>query len=200
MKNKKHRATPFQEESKDKSHKNYIMTKNNIEKDLTKDYDYKKLVEEELDEYSNIEVTDDLKEGGIHALSAWQYWFKFLAEKAWKTSLFAEVITFANRISNPKILSLGCGYGGYELNIAKYLNKPFEIVAVDINPHIFSKAAEEARTNDLNLKFEAADLNFIQIQKDYFDIIYAHASLHHIINLENLIFQIYQGLKKKAGL
>jgi SAM-dependent methyltransferase len=180
----------------DQSNDPYIFSDRNIRKDLTGNYDYQRLVEEELDEYCNIEVTNDLKEGGIHAQKAWDYWFRYLADSIWKTNLFSEIISFANNIENPKILSLGCGYGGYELDIARSLNKPYEIVAVDINPHIFSKAAAEAGTNDLNINFKTADLNFFQIkQEECFDIIYAHASLHHIINLENLMLQINRGLK-----
>jgi ubiquinone/menaquinone biosynthesis C-methylase UbiE len=176
----------------------YIFSTKDVSEDRTKRYDYKKLVAEELDEYCNIEVTDDLREGGIHAFKAWEYWFAFLAKNVWKTDLFQEIIAFANSISNPKILSLGCGYGGHELNAAKSLSKPFEFIATDINPDIFVRAADEARSNNLNIQFHSADLNFIQIKEDSFDIIYAHASLHHIINLENLFLQIYKGLKREG--
>ncbi len=180
----------------DRPTEHFVSVDQNIQKDLTRNYDYEKLVEEELDEYCNIEIRDDLREGGIHAIKAWDYWFRFLSEKIWKTELFSEVTSFANSIENPKILSLGCGYGGYELNIAKSLNKPYEIVAIDINQQIFSKAADEAKTNDLNVNFETADLNFLQIKEKSFDIIYAHSSIHHVINLENLMLQISRGLKQ----
>jgi len=41
--------------------------------DLTGNFDYKKLTEEEIQEYSNIEVTEDLREGGFHGHKAWRY-------------------------------------------------------------------------------------------------------------------------------
>jgi hypothetical protein len=77
---------------------------------------YKKLVEEEIEEYNGIEVTQDLREGGIHAFKGWEYWFKYLGYRVWKTSLLDEVVSYCDGIKDPKILSLGCGYGGYDLH------------------------------------------------------------------------------------
>ena len=164
--------------------------------DFTGQYDYGKLVDEEIEEYCNIEVTGDLREGGVHALKAWDYWFAFLARNVWKTDFAREVVEYANTLTNPRVLSLGCGYGGHELGIAKSLTPPFEIVGVDLNPHIFSRARDEAREASLNIRFETGDLNFLRIDEDHFDVIYAHASLHHVINLERLMLQIQRALKK----
>jgi len=176
----------------------YITTAKKVIKDFTKTFDYRKLVKEEIHEYCNVEVTKDLKEGGIHAFKAWEYWFGYLQENIWHTNLHEEIVTFANNIHNPKILSLGCGYGGHELNIARSLRKPFEMVASDLNARLFDKAINEAEKNKFNIKFEAVDLNFIQIRENCFDIIFAHASLHHILNLENLFYQAYKGLKNEG--
>jgi len=168
--------------------------------DWTQTFDYQKLTKEELEEYSNIEVTKDLREGGIHAHKAWVYWFQYLAEHVWKTSLHGEIVSFSNTIDDPRILSLGCGYGGVELEIAQSLNKPYEIMAVDINEHIFAKARAEAKTKGINIQFLRLDLNFVEIQENTFDLIFAHASLHHLLNLEHVFYQIYKGLKKNGRL
>ena len=179
---------------------NRTVTGSGDAQDLTARYDYQRLIDEEIDEYCNIEVTEDLREGGVHALKAWDYWFIYLARNVWKTDFAREVVDYASRLSNPRILSLGCGYGGHELNIARLLTPPFELVGVDLNPHIFSQAQDEAREASLNIRFDAGDLNFLQIDRDCFDIIYAHASLHHVINLEKLMLQIRGGLKKGGRL
>jgi glycosyltransferase involved in cell wall biosynthesis/SAM-dependent methyltransferase len=178
----------------------YVRTNQSVEIDWTVFYNYKQLVEEEVDEYCSIEVTEDLTEGGIHASNAWSYWFKYLSERIWKTSLGAEISNFCNLLHNPRILSLGCGYGGHELAVARSLKKPYEIIATDLNGRLFAKAIKEARAHDYNLTFKAIDLNFIEIEADSFDVIYAHAALHHLLNLENIFYEIYKGLRKHGRL
>jgi hypothetical protein len=44
--------------------------------DLTKDYDYARLIDEEKVHFSQIEITDDLREGGIHNGSAWNFYWQ----------------------------------------------------------------------------------------------------------------------------
>ncbi len=168
--------------------------------DWTEAFDYRKLTREELEEYSNIEVTEDLREGGIHAQKAWGYWFRYLSERVWKTSLSKEIVSFCNEVDHPRILSLGCGYGGLELKIAESLTKAHEITAVDINEGILAKARKEARVHDLNIRFLQLDLNFLEIQENAFDVIFAHASLHHLLNLEHVFHQIHKGLKDRGRL
>lgn len=46
---------------------NLVTTVQKVDIDWTSITDYSRLVEEEIEEYSNIEVTESLREGGIHA-------------------------------------------------------------------------------------------------------------------------------------
>lgn len=168
--------------------------------DLTKSYDYQKLVEEEVREYDNIEVTEHLREGGVHAHKAWDYWFRYLCDRVWQTHFCNEIVIHCNQVDRPRILSLGCGYGGVELSTAKQLRTPYEFIAVDINPHLFEEAGRRAALEGLNITWEAADMNFIRLQENVFDVIYAHASLHHVLNLEHVCEQVYKGLKRDGCL
>ena len=177
-----------------------VYTARRVATDWTGSFDYRKLKEEEIEEYSNIEVTEDLHEGGIHAQKAWAYWFQYLAREQWKTSLSGEILSFCNTIANPRILSLGCGYGGIELEIASSLKKPYEIIAVDLNCSIFNRAREEAATKGFNIRFLSVDLNFVGIRENAFDLVFAHASLHHLLNLEHVFRQIYSGLRENGRL
>lgn len=177
-----------------------ISAADKVDIDWTTTFDYKKLTEEELEEYSNIEVTRNLFEGGRHALKAWVYWSEFLTKRVWNTSIFNEISSFCNSIINPQILSLGCGYGGVELTVAPSLRKPYRILALDINEHILAQGRKEAREKGHNVTFMPLDLNFVNIKKDSFDLIYAHASLHHVLNLEHLLDQVYQGLRPNGRL
>ncbi|MBK7000870.1 MAG: methyltransferase domain-containing protein [Rhodoferax sp.] len=177
-----------------------VTTTQKVEHDWTRISDYSQLVEEEIQEYSNIEVTDNLREGGIHAQNAWRFWFEYLSERVWKTSLAEEIMAFCDDIVDPRILSLGCGYGGIELDIAKSLKSTYQITAVDLNPGILDKARAEAQAKNLNIQFLPLDLNFLQIKEKSFDLIIAHASLHHILNLEHVFSQIHMGLKDHGRL
>jgi len=174
---------------------NLVTTAKEVEIDWTAISDYSKLVEEEIKHYSNIKVTDSLTEGGVFAQKAWKFWFQYLSEQVWKTSLHAEVINFCSGIDNPRILSLGCGYGGHELRIAKSLKSAYQVIAVDLNPGILAKASAEAEAEKLNIRFLPLDLNYVETKEKSFDLIVAHASLHHLLNLEHVFSQIHRGLK-----
>ena len=177
-----------------------VYTAQQVAIDWTDRFDYQKLKEDEVEKYSSIEVTKDLHEGGIHAQKAWAYWFQYLAREIWKTSLAEETVSFCTTIANPRILSLGCGYGGTELEIAASLKKPYEIIAVDLNRSIFNRAQEEAGTKGFNIRFLSLDLNFVGIREGAFDLVFAHASLHHLLNLEHVFSQIYRGLRENGRL
>ncbi len=179
---------------------NTVTMSEQIAIDWTSTFDYKKLTEEELQKYSTVEITADLHEGGVHAQKAWGFWFEYLSKQLWKSSLGEEIVQFSNTINNPGILSLGCGYGGVEISIARSLNKPYEIIATDINDQIFAKAREEVKKEGLKVHFLQLDLNFISLQENTFDLIFAHASLHHLLNLEHVFSQIHRGLKKNGRL
>ena len=177
-----------------------ITTTRNVEIDLTRGTKYLRLVYEELQHYSAIAVTKDLFEGGVFSHDCWSFYFQYLARTLFRTSFDEEVAAHANQIERPRLLSLGCGYGGHELSIAAKLRKPFELIAIDLNRKVFGEAERRAQNTGLNIKFIPTDLNFISLAPASFDIIYAHASLHHILNLEHLLAQIHQGLKDDGRL
>ena len=163
--------------------------------DLTHHTDYGRLVAEEIDHYSGIEVKEDLTEGGIHGFKAWDYNYEYLKERIHGTTFWIEVANHANLVDNPRLLSLGCGYGGVDLRVAQKLRRPFELIAVDLNPTIFREALSRAKAEQWNISFKCVDLNFVEIQPASFDVIYAFASLHHVLNLEHLFSAIHRGLK-----
>ena len=167
--------------------------------DWTPAFEYSRLREEEISEYSNIEVTQSLREGGRHAHKAWEFWFQYVARK-WNTGLHPEILEICKGLENPQILSLGCGYAGIEIDIAQVLRPPYQIVALDINPGVLARPRAVAREKSLNIRFAALDLNFVQIAERSFDVIFAHASLHHLLNLEHVFLQIYRGLKDHGRL
>jgi SAM-dependent methyltransferase len=167
-------------------------------KDLTRNYDYARLIDEEKEHYSKIEVTDDLTEGGRHASSPWKYYWTRVAEEI-RSSPFSDIAAYLERhCGTPnrplRILSLGSGYCGHELAMAQTLKCAYEITCTDINEALFTEARKRAEACSLSLRFQVEDLNFIRIAPGCYDMIFAHAVLHHVINLERLFDQIARGL------
>jgi SAM-dependent methyltransferase len=167
-------------------------------KDFTQGYDYARLIEEEKQHYKDIEITDDLKEAGGHANDAWhRYWIDVHAEiERWSPGGIAAFLkTRFQNLGRPiRILSLGSGYCGHELDMARAIGLPSVVVCTDINDALFGQARAAAEAEGLNFEFRMADLNFIEIEPGTYDVIFAHASLHHVINLERLFAGVEAGL------
>ena len=170
------------------------------EKDLTQHFDYNRLIEEEKEHYSTIEVTEDLKEGGGHANDSWgHYWERVrpaLMRGPFLTLPLFFQYQFRGQDSAIEILSLGSGYCGSELSLARRLDQrmDYRIVCTDINEELFSEARKVSEREGLNLEFATQDLNFMSIPPGRYNMIFAFASLHHVINLERLFEQVAGGL------
>jgi SAM-dependent methyltransferase len=168
--------------------------------DQTETEEYNRLVAEELEHYSDITVTDGLTEGGVHAHKSWNYYFEYLYANHFRISFYDAVWRALDGREAPNVLSLGCGYGGHDLAIAGKLARPYELHAVDLNPRVYNAAQRRAAEQRLPIRFQSLDLNRVELQPGYFDVIYAVASIHHILNLEHLFTQLHRGLKDDGQL
>jgi SAM-dependent methyltransferase len=170
-------------------------------KDLTKDYDYEQLIQEEKEHYSRIEVTEDLREGGLHDCDSWHYYWRRVGLAVHRPP-FENLPSYLGRtfsdLGRPlRVLSLGSGYCGHEIALSEgllALGLEHRITCTDINEDIFQEAKRITAERGLSLDFAVEDLNFIRIEPRHYDLIFAHASLHHVINLEQLFEQMLGGL------
>ena len=171
-------------------------------RDLTKEYNYGELIEEEKQHYSKIEITEKLTEGGVHAHNSWAYYWKRVGTRISSSEFRSLEHYIRNHFTSLnrrfRVLSLASGYCGQEIMLAENLNMEYSITCTDINPELFGKAREVVREKNLNITFETADLNFIEIPTGSFDVIFAHAAIHHVINLEHLMEQIAGGLTDRG--
>src|SRR5436853_2780328 len=72
------------------------------------------------------------------------------------------VVRHLKRRSGSRMLSLGSGPGGVEINLAQRV--PFaEIVCTDINGELLTLGRQRAQDLELNVKFEVSDLNYIDL-------------------------------------
>jgi SAM-dependent methyltransferase len=177
-----------------------IGTAGSVLLDQTNSDDYDRLVTEELEHYTEIAVTDELTEGGVHAYRSWGYYFEYLYSKRFGISFYDAVWTALEGRRSARVLSLGCGYGGHDLEIARNAPDLGELIAVDLNPRVYDSASRRAAQEGLPIFFQPLDLNRAEIAPGYFDVIYAVASIHHILNLEHLLWQVHRGLKDDGKL
>ena len=94
----------------------------------------------------------------------------------------------------PRLLSLGCGPGGVEMVFAREVPEA-EYVCLDFNPDLLALGRERAAAEGLPLRFEKADLNTVALPHAEFDIVFCHASLHHLLELERLAAEIRRALR-----
>lgn len=109
------------------------------------------------------------------------------------------IINRLKRRPGVRLLSLGSGPGGLEFSFARRAPQA-EIVCLDVNPHLLELGQQRADELGLNLKFELGDLNTVKLPVNEFDLVFCHAALHHVIELEWLAEQIKQTLRPEGEL
>lgn len=104
---------------------------------------------------------------------------------------------FLNRgIELESCLSLGCGAGELERGLSKYV-VPRRHDALDASEGLIAKARERAIPFS-HIQYRVADLNHCTLPEREYDLILAHQSLHHIMNLQGLFEQLKKAMKPQA--
>jgi 2-polyprenyl-3-methyl-5-hydroxy-6-metoxy-1,4-benzoquinol methylase len=104
--------------------------------------------------------------------------------------------TLLSRFAKPiKALSIGCGFGIIERVLRRHDFCQL-IHGVDVAENAIESARKTAKAEGLDgLTYEVADLNTVQFPAETYDIVYAHAALHHVFQLEHILDQIKHTLK-----
>lgn len=108
---------------------------------------------------------------------------------------------FADRTPVDHILSLGCGDGALERDLAR-LNFFDRCDALDLSPVAIGKARTLAAGLGLadRIRYEAVDINAITLAAAEYDSIWFNGSLHHVAALEHVLDQCSQALKPEGYL
>jgi len=86
-----------------------------------------------------------------------------------------------------RLLSLGSGSCGHELELAAYPQFK-EIVCVDLAQNRLDEAAEMAQERDLtNIQFVCANIEDYAFPSEHFDMVLFNSSLHHFKNVDGLL-------------
>jgi len=107
---------------------------------------------------------------------------------------------FLKQQQDLKMLSLGSGNCHHELEFATHKNLS-EIVCMDISDELIKNAKATAQENNLtNITFKVQDAYNYNFPKNYFDIVFFHASLHHFKNIEEFLKAKVKPTLKNNGL
>lgn len=96
-----------------------------------------------------------------------------------------------------KVLSLGSGPCGVEIALAKMFSGPYEFTCLDLNEKLLEMGAASAREAGIEIRTIAQDANFLKLDQTY-DLILAHASLHHFINFEHIFRELHDHLSARG--
>ena len=96
-------------------------------------------------------------------------------------------------------LTLGCGVGRCERGLmAQGICRSF--YGIDVSENAITKAREIAKEQQLSVTYEVADLNYVQLPENRFDLVVAQTCLHHILFLERVAEQTWRSLKTNGYL
>ena len=112
---------------------------------------------------------------------------------------FFEYIARGARGRRPsRILSLASGPGGVELGLARTLGPETIIECIEINEALVALGTERARRDGLNVRFSCQDINTLRLEAKSYDVIMAHAALHHFLALEHIFSEVHAALKMEG--
>lgn len=168
--------------------------------------DYSARVREEIEHYNKIYKDDASRATLTQSVPlSWTY-IEAKADKLIRNlndgrSFVDEIVSHIRACGGGRVLSIGSGPGGLEMDIARHISDvPYEIVCLDLNPNLVSLGQERATLENLNVRFVVQDVNELSLGSDEYDVIICFASLHHLLNLEHVCFELNRSLKPTGKL
>lgn len=149
----------------------------------------------ELDVGKHVSV-EDVSGNRINRKPILDYKAKILAGKPHASGFSDWLDPFIGRFGpRERCLSLGSGLGRVESYL---IERGFtkQIEAVDL----VAGVNEAVRLNEHGVDFVPGDLNFAEMAADSYDFILCHGVLHHLINLELVLYRINRALRKNGVL
>jgi 2-polyprenyl-3-methyl-5-hydroxy-6-metoxy-1,4-benzoquinol methylase len=98
-----------------------------------------------------------------------------------------------------RLLSIGCGDGSHELAIARH-NFARHVTAFDASPVAIEQARAVARAENLNIDFQVSTFEAFtrDPSTEQFDAVLFCGSLHHVTEIEAMLFAVRRRLKPQA--
>lgn len=105
---------------------------------------------------------------------------------------------FTGRLPLSRCLSLGCGEGGLERQLAS-LGACTACDAYDVAPGSIDKARQLAAARGYqHIRYTVADINYLELPAQVYDAVWVSGAMHHFERLEQVCAQIQRGLKPQG--
>lgn len=94
-----------------------------------------------------------------------------------------------------RALDLGCGSGRFTIALS-LLTSATKVYGVDLDEESIARGNEIAKRAEIsNIEFQKADVLNIPFQDDFFDFVFCNGVLHHTLDMEKGIREMYRVLK-----
>lgn len=103
------------------------------------------------------------------------------------------IIEQVNARPGAKVLSLGSGPCGVEIALAKRIAAPFRLTCLDLNESLLAEGCAKAREAGIEIEALVQDANHLALN-DTYDVILAHAALHHFLAFEHIFPHLHEHL------
>jgi ubiquinone/menaquinone biosynthesis C-methylase UbiE len=163
--------------------------------------DYQARIKNELSHYNSLYESEEAKKKLKYDTPlVWQEVEKSVSgkimEKTGREGFVGYCAGFSERKMPLKILSIGAGPCGLELNhIMPKLPKGSSLTAFDLNEEVLKMAQSKASATGIKFNYLVQDANEMSLPDSEFDLITCYASLHHFIELERIAWDINKALK-----
>jgi len=96
-----------------------------------------------------------------------------------------------------KVLSIGCGVGDHEIAMSKF-ESIVHIDAFDGSKQSIQIACQKIDCENSKINFYVDDFNTSIFSRNEYDVVIMSGSLHHVKELEHLLFQVIGCMKEEA--
>ena len=160
---------------------------------------YRRRVEQEQEHYGEVHESSDLCEPSPPVWNEIGDRVQELIRRRTGDNVLGHVVSRLRSREGARMVSLGSGACGVELEIARRAPGA-DVLCMDINPALLERGRQAAEAEGLRLRSAEADLNTVELPRAEFDVIFCHASLHHVLELERLIAQMRDALRPGGAL
>lgn len=114
-----------------------------------------------------------------------------------KVHLSTEIKDCIKKLDIKKILDVGCGNGDLLIELRKS-GVNCSLYGVDISKGMFSDGEKISKKDNLNINFQAGNLQNLSFGDESFDVIIAKHMLYHVPDIKNGVGEVYRCLKKNG--
>ncbi len=124
----------------------------------------------------------------------------FLGSETWRVHVLCRALDDLQALlpkglsTFPRVIDVGCGFGHSFDELARRFS-PEQIVGMDADPALRSRAAKAAASCTRPVLLHPANAACIDLPDGDFDLVFCHQSFHHIVEQEAAIKEFFRILK-----